>query len=85
MDGVGGPGGDEGEGATSVKGATTEGTPGRVEEMLYGEGEETVAYKVGRERPEEKESHGVTPSDVQGSKFKTSSEGQDSCTQGQSG
>ena len=77
---------DVDEGATSVKGATvcgsTSGTPGRVGEMLYGEGEETVASKVGKERPEEKEAHGVTPSEVQGSKFKASTERQDSRTQG---
>ena len=39
-----------------------------------------MASMVGREGPEEKESHGVTPSEVQGSRFKTSTEEQDSRT-----
>ena len=86
MDEVEGLGGDGGEGATFGKGAAVcvprEGTSGIVGEMLYGEGGETGASRVGRERPGENESRGVTPSEAQGSRFRTSTEGQESCTQG---
>ena len=86
MDEVEGLGGDGGEGVTFGKGAAVcvsrEGTSGIVGEMLYGEGGETGASRVDRERPGENESRGVTPSEAQGARFRTSTEGQESCTQG---
>ena len=56
-----------------------------VGEMLYGEGGENGASRVGRERPGENESRGVTPSEVQDSRFRTSTEGQVALMQGSEG
>ena len=86
MDEVEGLGGDGGKGTTFGEGAAVcvlrEGTSGIVGEMLYGEGGETGASGVGMEKPGEKESRGVTQSEVQGSEVKTSTGRRDSRTQG---